>query len=112
MTDKSPTIENQLEELFDIRRAKSRYEKILTQEAMEAQRDIRLIVHMFRDGIPDITIPINDSEAIQWDSSNKSLLLLGPDSTLPLEGSTKQIMIRVRPHLAMLIKQAKEFYKD
>lgn len=111
MSEKSSTIENQLEELFDIRRAKSRYEKILTQEAMEAQRDIRLIAHMFRDGVPDITIPINSHEAIKWDSSNKRLLLLGPDSSIPLEGSSKQTMIRVKPHLALLVKQAKEFYK-
>lgn len=112
MLERSRTIEYQLEELFDIRRAKSRYDKILTQESLEAQREIRLIAHMFRDDVPDMIIPINANEAIQWDSHNKRLLLRGPDSSISLEGSSKHTMIRVRPHLALLVKKAKEFFRD
>lgn len=108
----SPSLQTELEDLFDIRYAQKRNDKILTKEAMEAQRDIRLITHMFRDGIPDITMPINDHESIKWDSDNKRLLLIGPEGAQNLEGAPKLIMVHVRPHLSMLVKQAKEFYKN
>ncbi len=112
MAEKSRSLENELEELFDIRHAKIRLEKYISQESMEAQRDIRVIIHMFRDGIPDVTIPINSFEAIKWDSHNKRLLLVSNDSSVILEATSRQTMIRVRPHLSLLVKAAKEFYKN
>jgi len=112
MTEKSQTLQRELEELFDIRFAKVRDEKIMAHEAMDAQRDIRLITHMFRDGIPDITILINSFEAIKWDSRNKRLLLIFNETSQILEGASRETMIRVRPHLALLVKQAQEFYRD
>ncbi|MBA2403676.1 MAG: hypothetical protein H0V66_02810 [Bdellovibrionales bacterium] len=112
MSKQSHSLQIELEELFDIRNAKVRDEKILTQASMEAQRDIRLITHMFRDGIPDLAIPINAEETVKWDSRNKRLLLVSSVSTQILEGATRQTMIRIRPHLAQLVKQAKEFYRD
>ena len=112
MSDKSRSLDVELEELFDIRHARVRLEKHISQESMEAQRDIRVISHMFRDGIPDVTIPINDNEAIKWDSQNKRLLLVSNESSVILEATSRQTMIRVRPHLALLVKAAKEFYKN
>lgn len=112
MTDKSGSLEAELEELFDIRHAKVRTEKFISQEAMAAQRDIRVITHMFRDGIPDVTIAVNDFEVIKWDSLSKRLLLVSNESTQILEATTRHTMIRMRPHLALLVKAAKEFYKN
>lgn len=112
MAEKEISLAHELEELFDIQHAKTRDEKKLTQDAMDAQRDIRLLTHMFRDGIPDITIPINAHEAIRWDSHNKNLLFLDNGSAQILLGTSRQTMIRMRPHLALLVQQAKEFYRD
>jgi len=112
MSEKSRSLDIELEELFDIRHAKNRDEKILSQEAMEAQRDIRVITHMFRDGIPDMSIPINEYESIKWDSESKRLYLVDATSAQLLEGSSRQTMVRVRPHLSLLVKQAKDFYRE
>lgn len=112
MADKSRSLELELEELFDIRHAKVKIEKHISQEAMEAQRDIRVITHMFKDGIPDVTIPINDNETIKWDSQSKRLILISDDSSLILEATPRQTMIRIRPFLSLLVKAAKEFYRN
>ncbi len=37
-----------------MKKARVRDEKKLTQDAHEAQKDIRLLTLMFRDGIPDV----------------------------------------------------------
>lgn len=103
---------HELEELFDIRYAKSRNEKNLNNEAMAAQRDIRLLTHMFRDGVPDITMPISKFEVVKWDSEHKRLLVILSDVIQPLEGSTRETMIRVRPYLSLLVKAAKDFYSN
>ena len=112
MSEKLRSLENELQQLFDICHAKLRDEKVISQEAIEAQRDIRLITHRFKDGIPDITIPINSEEDIKWDSQNKRLLLIGHESCQILEVSCRLTMIRIRPHLALLVKEAIEFYKN
>ena len=108
--EKQTKLEQELEELFDIRHAKSRDTRILNEEALLAQRDIRLLTHMFSDGIPEISIPIGDSETVKWDPKIKRLLLIDQTSSQLLETSTKQVMIRVRPHLTLLVKAAKEFF--
>ena len=112
MSEKLRSLENELQQLFDIRHARLRDDKIISQEAMEAQRDIRLITHKFKDGIPDLTIPINTEEDIRWDSQNKRLLLISHESCQILEASSRLTMIRIRPHLALLVKEAIEFYKN
>jgi hypothetical protein len=112
MLEKSRTLENELQELFDIRYAKKRSEKNLNQEAMEAQRDIRVITHMFRDGLPDITIPMGDHEFIMWDSGPKRLIFIYKDASFALEGASRELMVKVRPHLALLVKKAQDFYKN
>jgi hypothetical protein len=112
MSEKLISLENELHQLFDIRHARLRDDKIISHEAMDAQRDIRLITHKFKDGIPDITISINSDEDIKWDSQNKRLLLISLESCQILEASCRLTMIRVRPHLALLVKQAIDFYKN
>lgn len=112
MTEKFVSLESELEELFDIRYAKSRNEKDLKNEAMAAQKDVRLITHMFRDGVPDITIPIDDSNSLKWDSYAKRLILLNSAGAHNLEGATLERLIMIRPHLALLVRQAKDFYRS
>ena len=74
MKNHTHELSDELQELFDIRNAKIKEEKNLTLAAMEAQRDIRLLTHMFSDGIPGIAVMISEEEKIIWDSSEKRLL--------------------------------------
>lgn len=112
MLEKSRPLDVELEELFDIRFAKIRDEKTLNQAALEAQRDIRVITHMFRDGIPDVEVPINSAETLKWDSAQKRLFLLHGKEVLSLEAASRETVVRIRPFLSSLVKQAKEFYRN
>lgn len=104
------TLNHELNELFDMKKAKLRREKQLEQEATEAQKDIRLLVLMFRDGIPDITIPMSDDEVIFWDSRNQQLLYKKNNQAQVVEGTSRDVMVRLRPFLIDIVKKAKEFY--
>jgi hypothetical protein len=102
----------ELEELFDIKKARIRDEKRLTAAANEAQRDIRLLTLMFRDGIPSITVPVTETEAIRWDSETQKLLYVQGKTAQILEAASREVRIRMRPHLSLLVKRAKEFFQD
>lgn len=103
-------LSTELEELFDIRSAKIRNEKNLNLEAMAAQRDIRLLTHMFREGIPDISMPMNENESIKWDAQKRCLILNTGEEEILVEATSKETMIRVRPFLSQLVKVAKQIY--
>jgi len=111
MNEKNVSLESELEELFDIRYAKIRSEKDLKNEAMGAQKDVRLITHMFRDGIPDITIPVDDNCSLKWDSNAKHLIFVNQIGSYILEGAPREILIKVRPHLSLLVRQAQDFFR-
>lgn len=106
----SETISKELGELFDLKKAKLRNEKQLTQEATEAQKDIRLVTLMFRDGIPDLELEIGSSEKIIWDSKSQVLIYHDHGHDQLLEGASREIRIKVRPFLKGLVKKAKELY--
>ena len=108
----SQELSQELVELFDIKKAKVRDEKILTQAANEAQRDIRLLSVMFRDGIPDMTMPVNDTESIMWNARSQQLVYTDGHIQQLLEATSKEIRVRMRPFLKDLVKKAKEFYSD
>ncbi|MGE3609310.1 MAG: hypothetical protein AB7I27_06960 [Bacteriovoracaceae bacterium] len=103
-------LSQELVELFDIRKAKIRDEKILTQLSNEAQRDIRLLTHMFRDGIPDLEVKISLHESIMWDSNSQKLMYANERSKVLLEGAPREIRIKARPFLTELVKKAKDLY--
>lgn len=103
-------LNQELNELFDMKKAKIRKEKMLEQEATEAQKDIRLLVLMFRDGIPDISLPMSDSEVLVWDSRNQQLLYKKDHHAQVVEGIPREVMVRLRPYLIDIVKKAKEFY--
>lgn len=108
----SKELSQELVELFDIKKAKIRDEKRLTFEANEAQKDIRLLSLMFRDGIPDIKIQVNDREFIRWCEGNQQLIYSDGQITQLLEGTSKEVRVRMRPFLKDLVKKAKDFYSD
>lgn len=98
--------------LFDLKKSKIRDEKILTQLAFEAQRDIRYLTLMFCDGIPDISMRVTDTEVIRWDSQIRKLLYVKEGQIQLLEAASREIRIKMRPFLVDLVKKAKEFYSD
>lgn len=112
MANSKSALTEELVSLFDLRKSKIRDEKILTQEAFEAQRDIRYLTLMFSDGIPDITMKVTDSEDIRWDSGGKKLLYVKDGQVQLLEAASKEVRVKMRPFLTDLVKKAKDFYSD
>lgn len=108
MKDKDLNLE--LVELFDLRKAKIRYEKDLTLKANEARRDIRLLTVMFRDGIPSLQISIDEGEYIVWQSETGSLLYTNGKGKVLLEAASKEVQVKARPFLHQMVEQAKKFY--
>ena len=108
----SNALSNELVELFDMKKAKIREDKVLTQASNEAQRDIRLLSLMFRDGIPDITMSVNDHESIRWCARSQQLIYSKGQYTQLLEATSKETLVRMRPFLKDLVKKAKDFYSD
>lgn len=112
MSAQKSDLTKELVSLFDLKKSRVRDEKILTQEAFEAQRDIKYLTLMFSDGIPDVTIPITDHEFIRWDSQAKKLLYVKDNQVQLLEACSRQIRIRMRPFLTDLVRKARDFYSD
>ena len=112
MADQKNALSEELVALFDLRKSKVREEKILTQQAFEAQRDIRYLTLMFCDGIPDITMKVTDTETIRWDSRAQKLIYVKGDIAQLLEASSKEIRVKMRPFLTDLVKKARDFYSD
>lgn len=99
--------------LFDLKKSKQRNEKNLTQEAFEAQRDIRYLTLMFCDGIPDMTMKVTDTESIVWDNHMKKLLYVKEgEAAQILEAASKEIRVKMRPFLKDLVRKAREFYSN
>lgn len=105
------SLNQELTELFDMKKAKVRHEKRLEHEATEAQKDIRLLTLMFRDGIPDVTMPMSDNEFLKWDARNQQLLYKKDNHSQQVEGISREVMVRLRPFLIQIVKKAKEFYE-
>lgn len=112
MPNQKSALTDELVSLFDLKKSRIRDEKILTQEAFEAQRDIRYLTLMFSDGIPDIMIKATDSENIKWDARAQKLLYINAGDIQLLEAASKEIRVRMRPFLTDLVKKAKDFYSD
>lgn len=105
-------LETELGELFDIRNAKLRRDRKMNEEAILAQKDIRMLMHMFSDGIPSVTIPLGDEEFLEWDAEIKKLLYHKSHISHFVEALSKENMVRIRPHLRDLVRKAKDFYRD
>lgn len=112
MPNHKNALSEELVSLFDLKKSRIRDEKVLTQEAFEAQRDIRYLTLMFSDGIPDISMKVTDNEDIRWDSCGKKLLYVKDGHIQLLEATSKEIRVKMRPFLTDLVKKAKDFYSD
>lgn len=112
MANQKSDLNDELVSLFDLRKSKARNDKILTQEAFEAQRDIRYLTLMFSDGIPDITMKVTDTEDIKWDSRAQKLIYVNNNQAQLLEAASKEIRVKMRPFLTDLVKKAKDFYSN
>ena len=109
MVDQSgSSLSQELSQLFDLRKSKVRDQKKLNQEATEAHKDIRLLIHMFRDGIPDVTVTISENESLVWNSRVQQLLYCVDGRSHILEGTSCEIRVRLRPYLPEMVKKAKE----
>jgi hypothetical protein len=109
---KKDDLSHELVSLFDLRKSKVRDEKVLTQAAFEAQRDIRYLTLMFSDGIPNVSMQVTDTETIKWDAHVQKLIYYKGDSAQLLESASKEIRVRMRPFLTDLVKKARDFYSN
>lgn len=106
----SNALSQELVELFDMKKAKLRYEKHIAHEANEAQKDITLLTLMFRDGIPDIELAISEREKIRWDSRSQQLIYLNDGTASMIEVTSRETRVKIRPFLAEMVKKAKKLY--
>ncbi len=104
-------LNQELNELFDLKKAKARKEKMLDQQSNEALREIRHLMLMFRDGIPNVTIPVSENETLEWKSDSQQLVYIKDRHVQVVEGTTKETMVNLRPFLIQIVKKAKEFYR-
>ena len=103
-------LNSQLVELFDMRKKKVHQEKELNNRALEAQKDIRMLTVMFRDGIPSLEVKIDEGEYIVWDAHSSSLLYVKGKTRVMLEAAEREVRIKARPFLFEMVAQAKKFY--
>lgn len=112
MANSKDLLSHELISLFDLRKSKLKDERELTEAANEAQRDIRYLTLMFSDGIPSLTMQLTDTEAIRWDERAQKLIYVNGERMQLLEATSKEIRVKIRPHLTDLVKKAREFYSD
>jgi hypothetical protein len=105
-------LNQELNELFDLKKAKARKDKTLEQQSNEALREIRHLILMFRDGIPNVIIPVSESESLEWRSHTQQLVYVKDDHAQVVEGTSKENMVKLRPYLVQIVKKAKEFYRQ
>ena len=112
MHKQSSGLESELSELFDIRKAKERRDKQRNDDAIAVQKDFKVLVMMFSDGVPNMTIPLGDNEFLEWDSRIKKLLYHCNDVSLFIENLKTDSLLKIKPHLHMLARKAKDFYSN
>lgn len=108
--DCTRNLEKELGELFDIRNARIRRDRKLDEEAIAAQKDIKLLVKMFSEEIPSISITVAPNETLEWDSRSKKLVYHHDELTQFIEGVRRETLVRLRPFLHQLVKKAKSLY--
>ncbi|MFL5785405.1 MAG: hypothetical protein ACJ76H_12380 [Bacteriovoracaceae bacterium] len=104
-------LNQELNELFDLKKAKARNDKILDQQSSEALREIRHLILMFRDGIPNVTISVSENESLEWRTHSQQLVYIKDEHVQVVEGTSKETMVKLRPFLIQIVRKAKEFYR-
>lgn len=108
--EQKTALEIELGELFDIRSRKARQEKLQFQEAVDAKKDIKLLIRMFSEGVHDMQVFLSEREVLEWDSKLKRLVYHKGEYSQYIESASHEILVRVRPFLKDLAKKAKEYY--
>ena len=80
-------------------------EKILILETLQ---NLKLMTELFRGELHDFQIPIGNNENLEWDSQLQRFVYHRGDTSQFLELARKEVLFRVRPYLADLLKKAKE----
>jgi hypothetical protein len=111
-TEVTRSLETQLGELFDLRKEKLRRNKHFEDSAIDAKKDIRLLIKIFSDDVPSITLALGGDDFLEWDSGIKRLVYHHNGQTRFIENVKDQELIKIRPHLSSMIKSAKDFYRD
>lgn len=107
---KRAQLSQELQELFEVKTAKQKYEKELSAEASESQKDIQLLSVMFMDGIPNVELQISKTESIMWDEKAQKLLYVENGNPQIIESTSREIIVKIRPFLIELVKKAKSLY--
>lgn len=108
----SKIIETELTQLFDIRTERMRREKKLKEEILLAKKDVQLLIKMFSEDVPSISVPMGDDNFLEWDHRIKRLIYHRHGVSQFIENVSETKLVEVRKHLHMLIKSAKNFYAD
>lgn len=103
-------LQRELWQLFDLKKQASKKEVDLDREVTEAKKDIRHLVTAFSDEIPDLVVPVGESEKLIWDSRGKRLIYVVENVQHMLESVEKQIIVRMRPYLRDLVGLAQAKY--
>jgi hypothetical protein len=109
--DQKSMLETELGELFDIRKTRRRMEMREDQDIMETKNEIKLLIRMFSDGIPSMTVQIADHETLEWDNRVKKLLYQKNEYAQYIDTANKMTLLRIRPFLKELVKKAKNLYR-
>ena len=109
---KTLPLETELGELFDIKTARLRRDKFLNEEFLAAQKEVKMLILMFSDGIPSLTIPMKDNECLEWNAEVRKLVHRQGQASSPIESVSKETLVSIRPFLKQLVRAAKDFYLD
>jgi hypothetical protein len=105
-------LETELGELFDMKKARQRKDKFLNEEFLAAQKEVKMLILMFSDGIPSIQMPMKDNEYLEWNAEVRKLIYSSGQERSAIESVTKETLVSIRPFLKQLVRAAKEFYLD
>lgn len=105
-------LETELGELFDIKSARLRKDKFLNEEFLSAQKEVKMLILMFSDGVPSLKIPMKENECLEWDADVRKLVYRRHQECSPIESVSKDALVSIRPFLRQLVRAAKEFYLD
>lgn len=104
------SIENELTQLFDLRREKIRKETKTRDEVASAKKDIQLLIKMFSEDVPSISVHVGNDDMLEWDARVKRLIYHRRGHAQYIENVSEAYLVEIRQYLHSLIKSAKNFY--
>ncbi len=108
----SESFEIELGQLFDLRREKIRRDERREEELRGAKKEIQLLLKMFSEDIPTVSVPLGSDTYLEWDARIKRLLYHHNGVSRFVESVQDGTLIEIRKHLLCLVKSAKKHYLD